>query len=116
MRVKNRRAGKLSKKRLKIAKGYLQKQDANKFYNEVLNAIWGYLSDKLSIALAELSKDTVFNDERMHNLDAEIKDELLNVIEQCEFARYAPSAVDSSMDELYKKTFKLIVKLEQKIR
>jgi hypothetical protein len=116
LRVKNRRAGKLSKKRLKIAKGYLNKQDSNKFYDEVLTAIWGYLSDKLSIPLAELSKDTVFNDDRMHNLEAEIKDELLNVIEQCEFARYAPSAVDTSMEDLYKKTFKLIIKLEQKIR
>ena len=45
--VKNRKAGKIAVKRLRSASICLKNNQIDKFYEEILKAIWGYLSDKL---------------------------------------------------------------------
>jgi len=114
--VKNRKAGKVTRKRLKTAHIYLKQNNSQRFYEEILNAIWGYLSDKLCIPLADLSKDTAFSANQVLNLDEALRNDLLQMIETCEMARYAPSSVEMSLQDIYKKTNKLIVSLEQKIK
>lgn len=115
-RVKNRKANKRSKKRLKLAASHMKNNESEKFYDEVLKATWGYLSDKLSIPIAELSKDNVSEILSLHNVDEEGVKELMSLLDSCEFARYAPSAVSGGMDEIFKKAVDLISKLDQKIR
>ncbi len=94
----------------------MKKNESSNFHDEILSAIWGYLSDKLNITLAELSRDTALGNEKMIELGNDIKKELSDVIDTCEIARYAPSSINVSMEELYNKSVKLIIKLEQKIR
>ncbi|MFC2138230.1 BatD family protein, partial [Bacteroidota bacterium] len=48
-RVKNKKANKLARKRLKTAQQYLNSNNKDLFYEEIVKAIWGYLSDKLTI-------------------------------------------------------------------
>ena len=55
--VKNKKANKIAKKRLKVAEKYLRTDDKEMFYDEMLSAIWLYLSDKLNIPLSQLNKD-----------------------------------------------------------
>ena len=57
--MRNRRANKIAKRRLKRAESYLKKHDKSNFYNELLQALWGYFSDKLSIPGASLTRSNI---------------------------------------------------------
>jgi hypothetical protein len=114
--VRNRKANRISRKRLKVAVSFMKKNNSEKFYDEVLKAIWGYLSDKLAIPISNLSKDNVTELLIKHKVDEELTSQLMSLLNECEFARFAPSAVSGGMDEIYRKTQKLISKLDQKIK
>lgn len=114
--VKNRKANKVSKKRLRQALKYMKQGQESQFYDELLKAIWGYLSDKLSIPVANLSKDNVADILASHAVDSQLVDELMDLLNSCEFARYAPSAVSGGMDEIFHKADKTISKLDQKVK
>lgn len=115
-RVRNRKANRISRKRLKVAVSFMKKNNSEKFYDEVLKAIWGYLSDKLAIPVSSLSKDNVAELLAKHKIEDELSTQLMALLNDCEFARYAPSAVSGGMDEIYRKAQKLISKLDQKIK
>ena len=114
--VKNRKANKVSKKRLRLVAKYMKQGNETLFYEEILKAIWGYLSDKLSIPIANLSKDNVSGILAEHSIDNQLIDELIDVLNSCEFARYAPSAISGGMEEIYGKVENVISKLDQKIK
>jgi hypothetical protein len=114
-RVKNRKANKLARKRLKNANGYLKKNDKEKFYEEILRACWGYLADKLNIPLAELSRERTLEELDNRGVDQETTDKLFKLIDDCEFARYAPSSVEQNMGSLYDEAVLIITKLEKQL-
>lgn len=114
--VKNRKANKVSKKRLRQASKYMKQGQEAQFYDELLKAVWGYLSDKLSIPVANLSKDNVSDILASHSVDGQLVDELMDLLNSCEFARYAPTAVSGGMDEIFRKADKTISKLDQKVK
>ncbi|HAZ00725.1 MAG TPA: hypothetical protein DCY97_00900 [Marinilabiliales bacterium] len=116
VKVKNRKANKVSRRRLKIASAHLKQNNSEKFYDEILKAIWGYLSDKLSIPVANLTKDNVSEILNKHQVDAETVGNLMQLLDACEFARYAPASVSGGMDEIYKQAEMVISKLDQKIK
>lgn len=115
-KVKNRKANRISQKRLKVAAKYMKQNNTEKFYDEVLRATWGYLSDKLAIPVSGLSKDNVTEILNQHQVDEENQSNLMDLLNSCEFARYAPSSVSGGMEEVYKKAGNLISKLDQKIK
>ncbi|HEY4787846.1 MAG TPA: BatD family protein [Bacteroidales bacterium] len=114
--VRNRRADKFASKRLKQAKSYLTTNEKEMFFDEVLKAVWLYLSDKLNISLAELSRDTALELLKNKNIDEEIIQMFNQLIDNCEFARYAPSAPGVSMQDDYQRAIDLITKLQQKLK
>ncbi len=114
--VKNRRADKFATKRLKQAKIHLDTQQIGPFYEELLKGIWGYLSDKLNIPLSELSRDYARELLGKHNLESEISTDFINLVDNCEFARYAPPSLSNTMQTDYDKAIDLILKLQQKLR
>ena len=114
--VKNRKAGKVSRKRLRQASKYMKQGQEAQFYDELLKGIWGYLSDKLSIPVANLSKDNVTDILAAHNVDSQLVDELMDLLNSCEFARYAPAAVSGGMDEIFRKADNTLSKLDQKVK
>jgi len=113
--VRNKKANKLAKKRLKIAQKYYLKNEQEDFYDEVLKALWGYMSDKLSIPVASLSKDNVESELQKHEVDKETISEFMQLLSICEFARYAPAQGIGAMDEVYQKSITLISKLQESI-
>lgn len=115
-KVKNRKANKVSMRRLKQAHTFMKQNNSEKFYDEILKAVWGYLSDKLSIPVANLTKDNVSEILVKHQVDAENISLLMQLLDACEFARFAPSAVSGGMDEIYSKAGMVISKLDQKIK
>ena len=114
--VKNRKAGKVSRKRLRQASKYMKQGQEAQFYDELLKGIWGYLSDKLSIPVANLSKDNVTDILAAHNVDSQLVGELMDLLNSCEFARYAPAAVSGGMEEIFRKADDTLSKLDQKVK
>ncbi|MDA3780145.1 MAG: BatD family protein, partial [Bacteroidales bacterium] len=88
--MRNKKANKYARKRLRKTRNYLKENEKEKFYEELISAIWGYLSDKLGISIANLSKENV----NIKLLDKDVPNELINnllqIIDTCEYARYAP--------------------------
>jgi len=113
--VRNRRADKFASKRFKLAKNYLTTNQKEQFYDEVLKAVWGYLSDKANIPLAELSRDAALELLKNKGVDDDIVQKFVQLLDSCEFARYAPS-VASSMQDDYNSAIELITKLQQKMK
>jgi BatD DUF11 like domain len=112
--VRNRRARRVAIKQLKTARSMLKTND-DSFYEAILRACWGYLSDKLGINTAELSRNRVADKLEEKGLSVELREELLGIIETCEFARYAPGG-DSAKHDIYKQTEDCLSKVEQNIR
>lgn len=85
------------------------------FYEELSRALWGYLGDKLNIPVAELSKDSAKTALEQHGVDAALADEFTGVIDDCEFARYAPAA-GADMNTLYGRAENVINRMQKSIQ
>ena len=114
--MRTRRAGKVAERRLKTAKKALNAKDENAFYEAIHKAILGYVCDKLRIPLSDLTQDTVSEMLEKHSVPATTIHEVKDVLDTCQFARYAPSTDSQAMDVLYKKTSKVIDRLESEIK
>ena len=115
--VKNKKANKIAKKRLKVAEKYLRTDDKEMFYDEMLSAIWLYLSDKLNIPLSQLNKDNTRDGLLAQSVAQEIVDEALALLTDCEFERYAYGGdIRTAMDNIYNRAVETIGKIENSIR
>lgn len=114
--VKNRKANRIAVKRLKYAQKMLKAGNKDLFYEEVMKAIWSYLSDKLIIPVAAINKDiiTLVLAEKGVNENLIIK--LTNILNTCEFARFAPGSGQQEMGNLYEETIQVISDIEGLIK
>ena len=114
--MKNKKAAKMAKKRLANANNLLKLGKKEEFYEELVRALWGYVSDKLSIPTSILTKDNVSEELSKKAIDTSITEKLLDTIGQCEFARYAPSGdTETLMNDTYKNAESLIITIENHI-
>ena len=114
--MRNRKANKIAIKRLKLAEKYLNNQNKENFYDEVLRAIWGYFSDKLSISVAKLSKDNIEAELSKNDISDELIRKFMNILDTCEFARYAPAESDVEMSRVYNETVEAIGEMESRLK
>jgi hypothetical protein len=114
--LKTKRANKQAVKRLKLANSHLKANQSSDFYQEILSAINGYLSDKMNIPPAEMTRDKVLN--RLSELDAEklATNWYVEIMDTCEFAQYAPGEQNTQMQNIYTQSMDLIGKFEQIIK
>ena len=110
--MRTKRASKLAQKRLKRAKKYMAASDANAFYAEVLNATWGYLGDKLTIPVSELSKDNIDSELEKYGVDADLRTATLELLDKCEFAQYAPQLASGDLKTVFDQAASLMDRLE----
>jgi hypothetical protein len=113
--MRNRKANKVASKRLAIAYKCMKNNDENNFYEEINKALWGYLSDKLIIPMSELTRESAMEKLTAKQLDENIISGLNEILDNCEFARYAPSAITFKNTEIYEKASKIIRSLESVI-
>lgn len=111
-RVRNRKAGRIAGKRLLIAGKFMRSGDNDKFYEELLKALWGYLSDKLSIPLAEMNRTRAIEKLREKGVEESVIELAREIIDKCEFARFAPAAAPSENRIVYEKAATLIKTIE----
>ncbi len=114
--LKNKKAEKLARRRLKTAKSFLEKKRENEFYDEVFKALWGYLSDKLSIPVSILNKENVAGAFKATKVNPELSDSFITMLNDCEFARFAPGEKDNKMTDIYHKAINTIVTIEKDLR
>lgn len=90
--MKKKGANRVANKRLKRARGFMRKGREENFCEEMLSALWGYFSDKLSIPVSELNRDNISRELAGYGLAPDSIDKIIGIIDECEFARYARSA------------------------
>jgi hypothetical protein len=113
--VRNKQATKVAKGRLKNAFKFLKAQDQNHFYEEMSQALWGYISDKLGIERSVLSMGTVKEAMMQKGVDETLANEFVETLDTCEFARFAPGDAASKMEGLYERGLNVIMKVEKTI-
>ena len=114
-KTKNKKAGKVATRRLKVAKAKMGHDKAG-FYDEVLKAIWGYLSDKLIMPVSELSKENIAAELASRQVSEALIGECTALLGECEFARYAPTLSGVSEERIYNRTAELMNNLENEIK
>lgn len=115
-KVRTKKANKVAVKRLKNAGKLLAANKRDEFYDELLKALWGYTSDKLSIPVAELSKDNIEEKLSSRQVSTELIKEFVDILNDAEFARYAPGDANATMDKEYKAAMDVISKMENSIK
>jgi len=114
LRIKN--ATNVAKKRLISADKLLNEQKNALVYEEISKALWGYVSDKLTIPLADLSKETVTEILFKHFVTNTTVEEFMSTLQICEFARYGGSDTTSEPKQVYERALSLITKLEGELK
>ena len=113
--VRNKKADKVARGRLKNAHQYLKIKDQDKFYVEMSQALWGYIADKMGIEQSRLSMDTVKDALTEKKVPDDLITQFIDTLKDCEFARFAPGSADQKMDDLYQRGLELISKAEKVI-
>ena len=110
--MRTKRANKVAQKRLRAAKQWMRAGDKNKFYAEVLTALWGYLSDKIQIPVSELNKENISAELTNYGATDEVIAAVIEVLNNCEFAQYAPELSGNDMESIYSAAADAMDKLE----
>ncbi|MFQ8827285.1 MAG: protein BatD [Alistipes sp.] len=113
--VRNRKASKVALQRLRAAHDHMAAREEKQFYEEMLRALWGYMSDKLNIPVANLTKDNIREEILRRGISAELANHYIGIISDCEYAQYSPSA-SVQMTELYGEAVRMLSKFESLIK
>lgn len=112
--LKKKRASKEAQKRLKKAHNYLIQENKEAFYTEIFDALNGYVSDKLNITQADLSKELIISKFTEKNVSELLAQQFIQVLSNAEAALYAPTT-SSKMKEDYETAINWIVEIEHEI-
>ena len=112
--VKGRRANKVAVQRFRAAAKYMREGNRHAFYEEMLKALWGYMSDRFNIPVADLTRESI-REELLRRGAANEAREVVEIIAMCEEAQYSPVA-SCSMDESYAKGIEIISKIESIVK
>ena len=115
-KVRTKKANKVAAKRMKNAGRLLAENKQEAFYDEVLKALWGYISDKLNIPVSQLSKDNIEDELTKYGVAPELIKDFIGTLNECEFARYAPGNQNEAMDKVYSSAVEVISKMENSIK
>ena len=115
-KVRTKKANKVATKRMKNAGKLLAEKNTSAFYDEVLKALWGYISDKMNMPVSQLSKDNIEEELIRHNVSEEQIKDFIGTLNECEFARYAPGNQNEAMDKVYSSAIDVISKMENSIK
>ncbi|MCM1371608.1 MAG: BatD family protein [Bacteroides sp.] len=115
VRKRGKRAGKEAAKRLKQARKLLKNHDTGAFYEETLRALLGYVADKLNIPTTDLAKENVREALVARGVDEALIQQYVEVLEACEFARFAPGDPQATMDKIYDLSTQAITNLNKSL-
>ena len=114
--VRNKKANRMARKFLREAAGFLKNNRHEEFYESILKAFWGYLSDKLSIPVAELNRESAVERLTKKKVSENAVEGLIRIIDQCEYARFSPSGGTEAMQSLYADAEDVMGQIEKQIK
>ena len=113
--VRGKRANKVAVQRFRAAKRYMEEQNRHAFYEEMLRALWGYMSDKFNIPVANLTKENVREELHKRGVSSEDSQRFTDIIAQCDEAQYSPVET-ARMNDVYSEGVNLISRIESVIK
>lgn len=115
-KLKVKKANRIATKRLRYANMLMLKNEHEKFYDEVLRALWGYVGDKLNINVEELSKDNISEKLAQKNVDEKTISMFIQAVDECEYNRYAPGDIKGNMSQTFEAAMTAIIRIEDVLR
>ncbi len=112
--IKGRRANKVAVQRFRTAEKYMKEQNRHAFYEEMLRALWGYISDRFNIPVSDLTKESI-REELCRRGATEESKEITTIITCCEEAQYSP-VQSATMAEVYSQGIEIISKIESIVK
>ena len=114
---KNKKANKIALKRLKTAQNCIKNNDFDSFFEEIEKSLWGYFADKFKIQIAKLSKKTISIHFNSSAINTKIEGQFIALLDECEFARYAPASnKNAQMDAFLEKAKNIIIEVETALK
>lgn len=114
--TRNRKATKMAMKRLRLAETFLKQNLYTAFYEELHKALLGFVSDKLNIPAAELSRDRISGSLAERGVEASMTETFIGILDACEYARYAPSAGNEAMTAHYNAALDVISSIDSSMK
>ena len=114
--TKNRKATKMALGRLRLADTFLKQNLYTAFYEELHKALLGFISDKLNIPVAELSRDRISESLAEEKVDTKYIDTFISILDACEYARYAPDAGHDAMAAHYAEAVDVISSIDSNMK
>lgn len=112
----SRRADRTARRRLKKAAAAMKKGDADRFYDELLVALWGYLGDKLKMPTSGLMRDNVRQVLSSRNVSDDVSDTFISIIDDAEFAKYSSAGGKENLGNAYSEATRIINRLENEFK
>ncbi len=106
------RANRVALKRLRSARSFMSNGRNDEFYQELSRAMWGYVSDKLGIAPSQLLRDNIASRLHEYGADDESTQRVIDVLDECEQARFTPDHSAAEVSALYDRAASAIKDLE----
>lgn len=113
--VRGRRANKIALQRFRAARRFMEQQDRHAFYEEMLRALWGYMSDKFNIPVANLTKESVREELHRRGVPVEESQRFSSIITLCDEAQYSPAA-SARMSDVYAEGVDFVSHIEAVIK
>ncbi|MCR4860925.1 MAG: BatD family protein [Bacteroidales bacterium] len=114
--TKNRGATKMARKRLSQAGSFLQGNLYTAFYEELHRALLGFVSDKLNMDAADMSKENISARLAENGAGEALAAEFVELLDACEFARYSPDAGHDAMNTHYEKAVSVISAIDERMK
>jgi hypothetical protein len=114
--LKTRKANKVAKNRLLKANKFKKSGEDKSFYDEIGQALWGYIADKFNIPQANLSTETVKEILSSQGVEGTVIDNFVNTLTNIEFARFAPGDASGKMESVYEEAMNTITQAEKALK
>ena len=114
--VRSRKADKMARKRLRKAGACMKKGETDRFYDEMLSALWGYMGDKLKMPPSELTRQNISEKLSERGIPEDVVAPFISLLDECEFAKYAPAATKDNMQPVYDQGVTVINSLEDSFK
>ena len=110
--MRQKKADKIARKRLRKANQLMRQGKGEEFYDEVLRALWDYVGYKLNMPVEKLSRENIAETFMKHEVRQDTIDKFLSALDTCEFERYAPGDVAGNMEKTYSTAAIVISEIE----
>ena len=114
--TRNRKATKMALKRLRLAETFLKQNLYTAFYEELHKALLGFVSDKLNMPAADLSRDNISEKLTSRGVSEANADKFIELLDACEYARYAPASGNEAMAAHYDSAIDVISLIDSQMK